>query len=236
VSRAGWVVLAVLGACGGPAEVLLGEPPPKPPEVGQDASGAPQGEPGPEGGVTLPRDAASEPWEGLDGAMVAPEPQAEAGAPGVGAGGRDAGPGDAQVDVRQALGAGGAPGAGGASGVGGATCVYEGDVRFCMRLGKQCGGATGIDNCGNWHAAPYCGSCTLPSTCGAVGIPGWCGCMPESDATLCVRYGTNCGILTGVDNCNTSRTVASCGVCLSNQTCMPLTPGVLKTLVCVYGR
>jgi poly(beta-D-mannuronate) lyase len=44
-------------------------------------------------------------------------------------------------------------------------------------------------------------------------------CAPESDQTFCGRLGKTCGMVTGTDNCGATRTVASCGGCLSPQTC-----------------
>jgi hypothetical protein len=224
MTRAAWALAVVLGACGASAEARLEDPAELLGKASQDAAGAPQGEPGPEGGLAPQQDSGSEPGEPLEGAAGGYGGDAEVGV------------GDAQADVRQALGAGGTGGAGGAGGTGGVVCAYESDARFCQRLGKDCGVVTGVDNCGARRTVYSCGECTLPSTCGAAGIANWCGCAPESDAAFCMRYSTQCGSLTGADNCNTPRTVASCGVCLPSQVCRPITPGVVNYLVCVYGR
>ena len=40
-------------------------------------------------------------------------------------------------------------------------------------------------------------------------------CVAESDMALCSQLGKNCGALSAVDHCGTTRTVSSCGVCSS---------------------
>jgi hypothetical protein len=47
--------------------------------------------------------------------------------------------------------------------------------------------------------------------------PGFC--RPEADLAFCLRAGTGCGTVTGVDNCGATRTVASCGTCTPPATC-----------------
>jgi hypothetical protein len=110
-------------------------------------------------------------------------------------------------------------------------CTYEGDATFCSRLGKNCGSVTGTDNCGATKTVASCGTCTLPQTCGGAtpSVANVCGCTAESDATFCTRLGKNCGAVTALDNCNTSRTVASCG------TCAAPTPVCAANNVCVTG-
>jgi hypothetical protein len=56
-----------------------------------------------------------------------------------------------------------------------APCVYEPDVSFCARQGKNCGSVTAIDNCGATRTVEFCGSCTAPQTCGGSGEDNVCG-------------------------------------------------------------
>jgi len=98
-------------------------------------------------------------------------------------------------------------------------CAPESDAAFCGRLGAECGGAVGTDNCGTVRVLD-CGGCSGGLVCGAQ-APGRCGrpyCAPEPDATLCARLGKNCGPVTATDSCGTSRTL-SCGSCEAPQTC-----------------
>jgi hypothetical protein len=44
-------------------------------------------------------------------------------------------------------------------------------------------------------------------------------CTRESDSTFCVRFGKNCGAVSGTDSCGQARTVTACGSCASPQTC-----------------
>lgn len=55
------------------------------------------------------------------------------------------------------------------------------------------------------------------------------GCLPESDVAFCIRLGKNCGAVTAADNCDVSRTVASCGTCNQPQTCAGSVPNVCTT-------
>ncbi len=45
-------------------------------------------------------------------------------------------------------------------------------------------------------------------------------CAAESDDQFCSRLDWECGNVSGLDNCGTTRSIASCGVCLTNQTCV----------------
>jgi formylglycine-generating enzyme required for sulfatase activity len=129
------------------------------------------------------------------------------------AGATDGGPGGGGAGG--VSGAGGKSGAGGVSGAGGgdAGCTAESDTTFCTRLGKNCGMVSGTDNCGRARTVPSCGTCAAPFTCAANGTANVCECRAESDGALCTRLGKNCGTLTATDNCNMTRTVASCGTC-----------------------
>lgn len=55
-------------------------------------------------------------------------------------------------------------------------------------------------------------------------------CVPENDATFCNRYMTSCGAVIGLDNCNTTRTVALCGACKSTEFC---NAGFCSSLPCL---
>jgi len=106
-------------------------------------------------------------------------------------------------------------------------CTAETDADFCVRLGKNCGPATGTDNCGAPRTAD-CGTCTSPLTCGGgnPGAPNICGCTPETNTTFCSRNGGECGTLLGIDNCGALRT-PNCGscdiqeICQENVCCVP---------------
>jgi hypothetical protein len=43
--------------------------------------------------------------------------------------------------------------------------------------------------------------------------------VPQSDAAFCAARNRVCGAATGLDNCNVTRTVASCGTCSAPNTC-----------------
>ncbi len=94
-------------------------------------------------------------------------------------------------------------------------CSPETNNQFCSRLGKNCGSVTGVDNCGSSRTTT-CGSCASNQMC----TNGLCtqNCTPESNTQFCSRLGKNCGSVTGVDNCGSSRTT-TCGSCASNQMC-----------------
>src|SRR5262249_45165815 len=54
------------------------------------------------------------------------------------------------------------------------------DAAFCARLGKNCGAASGTDNCSNPRYVASCGTCTAPQACSLAGVCGGAGCTPES--------------------------------------------------------
>lgn len=97
-------------------------------------------------------------------------------------------------------------------------CQQETNLAFCQRMGASCGTVSGNDNCGVARSV-NCGTCTGSNTCGGGGLPNTCGCTSETDAQFCTRSGISCGSRSGIDNCGKSRTVASCGSCVSPTTC-----------------
>lgn len=99
------------------------------------------------------------------------------------------------------------------------SCVPESADPFCVRLDKNCGAITALDNCGIVRTE-NCGTCTDPEICGGAGVPGVCGCAPDSPAAICASYDANCGSLTAEDNCGTMRTVL-CGNCTGAAECSP---------------
>lgn len=106
------------------------------------------------------------------------------------------------------------------TGVTDAGCVNETDTAFCQRNGAQCGPFSGQDNCGRGRTLPSCGACVgLGQICGGGGVPNRCACASESEASFCARNQYECGALTGVDNCATTRTASSCGTCPAGQAC-----------------
>ena len=92
---------------------------------------------------------------------------------------------------------------------------------MCSRLGKNCGAASGTDNCGATRTIASCGTCSaMGASCGGSGSAGICGCTPESETSLCARLGANCGSLSATDNCGGARNVTSCGTCTApGDTC-----------------
>lgn len=109
---------------------------------------------------------------------------------------------------------------GGQGGGGGTSCLT------CTSAGKNCG--TISDGCG---ATLDCGTCMSPSKCGwgNPAVPNVCGvgsCTPETDRAFCERLGKNCGPVIDWDNCDNSRSVASCGTCVDPQTWGGSTPNV----------
>lgn len=89
--------------------------------------------------------------------------------------------------------------------------------KTCSGLLKNCGAVS--DGCGGMLS---CGDCYLPSLCGWGGAANRCGtgsCIQETDAEFCTRLAKNCGPVTARDNCDTPRTVASCGACVAPETC-----------------
>src|SRR5204862_73043 len=82
-------------------------------------------------------------------------------------------------------------------------CVPRACEGACGRLDDGCGGTR------------PCGDCPDGAVCAA----NRCGCTGEGDSAFCARLGSNCGPVTGRDNCNIARTVASCGSCTAPQSC-----------------
>lgn len=110
---------------------------------------------------------------------------------------------------------GGGGSVGGGSGGGGGS----GSCQTCLSLGKNCGSVS--DGCGH---TLECGTCQSPLKCGwgSPAVPNVCGagtCTLETDRIFCERVGKNCGPVVDWDNCDNSRSVASCGVCTSPQEC-----------------
>lgn len=106
-------------------------------------------------------------------------------------------------------------------------CNSSGNCVTCGGSGQPC--CTG-SSC---NAGFVCNSSSTCTACGASGQPccasslcnaglscsaGTCGaCTPQSDTEFC---GTRqCGSFSGLDNCNTPRTVASCGTCTAPYIC-----------------
>lgn len=91
------------------------------------------------------------------------------------------------------------------------------DAAFCHGKLAQCGPLNGQDNCGNIRSAE-CGKCPPGQQCDGLNLCG--ACTAEDDASFCQRLAATCGTVTGDDNCGLSRTVASCGICFSPQSCL----------------
>ena len=90
----------------------------------------------------------------------------------------------------------------------------QSDADFCAAHGAQCGQVSGSDRCNVYRSGVSCGACTQPQTCSASNL---CVCVAESAAALCTRLGKNCGPMTALDNCGTSRSV-TCGTCTAANT------------------
>lgn len=98
-------------------------------------------------------------------------------------------------------------------------CEKETDRVFCSRLKRECGRYSGSDNCNKPRTAD-CGSCTgnhqqcdqNTNTCYEV-------CWDET--AFCLNSNARCGSKTGLDNCNTVRTV-DCGGCPAGEICIAL--------------
>ena len=93
----------------------------------------------------------------------------------------------------------------------------ESDADLCVRIGKNCGAVNAMDLCGVERTVASCGTCSRPEVCGGTGEANVCGC-PETDAEFCARLGKNCGEVSDLDVCGTSR-VTSCGSCATPTTC-----------------
>ncbi len=104
---------------------------------------------------------------------------------------------------------------GGGSTPGGCGCTPESDAQYCARVGRSCGGTSGLDNCGTTRSIASCGTCTSPNTC----TFGQCSCSSETNSQFCTRLGAACGPISGVDSCGQTRNVASCGSCTGSTTC-----------------
>ncbi|MGI5864439.1 MAG: hypothetical protein ACOX6T_20635 [Myxococcales bacterium] len=97
-------------------------------------------------------------------------------------------------------------------------CEYEGDNAFCYRMGKQCGPATGVDNCEQQRTVEECGPCAIGEECKENGICGTC--TQTSNEEFCQAHGAECGSLTATE-CGSSRTV-DCepfGGCTGDEVC-----------------
>ncbi len=97
-------------------------------------------------------------------------------------------------------------------------CVYEGDNAFCYRMGKQCGAATGTDNCEQERTVEDCGPCGTGMNCNENGL--CVQCTQTSNEQFCQVHAAECGSLTAME-CGANRTV-DCepfGVCTGSQVC-----------------
>ncbi|HCF60169.1 MAG TPA: hypothetical protein DFS52_19505, partial [Myxococcales bacterium] len=97
-------------------------------------------------------------------------------------------------------------------------CVYEGDNAFCYRMGKQCGAATGTDNCEQERTVEDCGPCGTGMNCNENGL--CVQCTQTSNEQFCQVHAAECGSLTAME-CGANRTV-DCepfGGCTGSQVC-----------------
>ncbi len=96
-------------------------------------------------------------------------------------------------------------------------CTPESDTQLCLRLNKNCGSVTAMDNCGKTRTIS-CGSCTSPNTCGGGGTPNVCGCTP-SKTSFTPALNTFCGIKNVKDSCNQNVQKNGTIVCDSSSMC-----------------
>ncbi len=89
------------------------------------------------------------------------------------------------------------------------TKQYASDACGSRECGTASDGCGGTVNCGALD-----GACPSGEECQS----GTCVCTAETDSQFCTRLGKNCGLVTGTDNCGTSKTV-DCGTCSSLNTC-----------------
>ena len=95
----------------------------------------------------------------------------------------------------------------------GEACVPDSDALFCDRAQKECGPATGTDNCSRFRQVDECGPCANGGC-----LDGAC-CVAESDGAFCLAEGAECGSVSGTDLCGEPRSVASCGLCGGTELC-----------------
>ena len=66
-----------------------------------------------------------------------------------------------------------------AGAAGAPSCESETVSEFCARTAKDCGLASGTDNCGMPVSAVECGACPVLESCGGAGQPNVCGALTE---------------------------------------------------------
>jgi hypothetical protein len=66
-------------------------------------------------------------------------------------------------------------------------CIHEDDDTFCLRLLKNCGTVTDVDNCLIPRTVESCGVCILPEVCSGGGIPNVCG-ESGGGGIYCINY------------------------------------------------
>ena len=66
-----------------------------------------------------------------------------------------------------------------AGAAGAPSCDSETVSEFCARTAKDCGLASGTDNCGMPVSAAECGACPVLKSCGGAGQPNVCGALTE---------------------------------------------------------
>ena len=91
----------------------------------------------------------------------------------------------------------------------------ETDAQFCARLGRQCGPASGTDNCGNSRTVSDCGTCPAGSECDMEGATSFCFRRPCDPVISCDGQ---CGCVS--DGCGG---MINCGIC-PTETCSGSTP------------
>ncbi len=94
-------------------------------------------------------------------------------------------------------------------------CVPESNSAFCLRLGKNCGSVTALNNCGNSKTV-NCGSCSSPLTCGGGGTANVCGCTVSSYTPA---LNTFCGSRSVTTNCGTTITMPGTLTCQTGYSC-----------------
>jgi len=91
--------------------------------------------------------------------------------------------------------------------------ICETDQALCLRLGRSCGPATAVDDCGKERNV-QCGECTEPDWC----EDGECICVPSPNFEICFEHGYRCGNHPYTDECGEPNS-ANCGVCDKGWEC-----------------